>query len=154
MQVKSGPNCSACATTRNAQTILTFCEFFRLAFLPSQQTQSICITFVQCWTNVEDVGPTLYKCYTNGLHCTPAWALLSQALHGSVPPFCFCFFRLSVDEVALAWIVTHEPSSSIELSATGRLVVWRTDLIGEGAYEQAEYYQIIGLCSRFWWHCI
>ena len=26
----------------------------------SQQTQNICITFVQCWTNVEDVGPTLY----------------------------------------------------------------------------------------------
>ena len=24
----------------------------------SQQTQNICITFVQCWTNVEDVGPT------------------------------------------------------------------------------------------------
>ena len=31
----------------------------------SQQTQNICITFVQCWTNVEDVGPTLYKCNTN-----------------------------------------------------------------------------------------
>ena len=23
--------------------------------------------FVQCWTNVEDVGPTLYKCYMNVL---------------------------------------------------------------------------------------
>ena len=34
---------------------------------PSQSTQSICITFIQCWTNVEDVGPTLYKCYTNVL---------------------------------------------------------------------------------------
>ena len=33
----------------------------------SQQTQNICITFMQCWTNVEDVGPTLYKCYTNVL---------------------------------------------------------------------------------------
>ena len=32
----------------------------------SQQTQSICITIVQCWANVEDVGPTLYKCYANG----------------------------------------------------------------------------------------
>ena len=29
----------------------------------SQQTQNICITFVQCWTNVE----TLYKCYANVL---------------------------------------------------------------------------------------
>ena len=32
-----------------------------------QQTKNICITFVQCWTNVEDVGPTLYKCYANVL---------------------------------------------------------------------------------------
>ena len=32
-----------------------------------QQTQHICITFIQCWTNVEDVGPTLYKCYTKVL---------------------------------------------------------------------------------------
>ena len=23
--------------------------------------------FIQCWTNVEDVGPTLYKCFTNVL---------------------------------------------------------------------------------------
>ena len=30
----------------------------------TQQTQHICITFVQCRSNVEDVGPTLYKCYT------------------------------------------------------------------------------------------
>ena len=33
----------------------------------SQQTQNICIAFVQCWTKVDDVGPTLYKCYTNVL---------------------------------------------------------------------------------------
>ena len=32
-----------------------------------QQTQNICITIVQCWTNVGDAGPTLYKCYTNVL---------------------------------------------------------------------------------------
>ena len=25
----------------------------------------ICITFVQCQPNIFDVGPTLYKCYTN-----------------------------------------------------------------------------------------
>ena len=34
-----------------------------------QQTQHICITFIQCRTNVFDVGPALYKCYTNVL-CT------------------------------------------------------------------------------------
>ena len=34
---------------------------------PTQQTQNICITFVQRRPNVFDVGPTLYKCYTNVL---------------------------------------------------------------------------------------
>ena len=33
----------------------------------SQQTQNICIPFVQRRLNVFDVGSTLYKCYTNGL---------------------------------------------------------------------------------------
>ena len=33
----------------------------------TQQTQNISITFVQCWPNVFDAGPTLYKCYTNVL---------------------------------------------------------------------------------------
>ena len=37
------------------------------ASLTSQQTQNIGITFMQCWNNVEDVGPTLYTCYTNVL---------------------------------------------------------------------------------------
>ena len=32
--------------------------------MQSQQTHNICITFEQWWTNVEDVGPTLSKCYT------------------------------------------------------------------------------------------
>ena len=32
-----------------------------------QQTQNICITFIQQRPNVFDVGPTLYKCYTNVL---------------------------------------------------------------------------------------
>ena len=35
--------------------------------------QNVCITFVQCWTNVEDVGPTLYKCYTNVLCLLGSW---------------------------------------------------------------------------------
>ena len=36
-------------------------------FLVSQQTQNLCITFVQCGTNVKDVGPTLCKCYIDVL---------------------------------------------------------------------------------------
>ena len=36
----------------------------------AQQTKHICKpTFVQCWTNVEDVGPTLYKCYIIQMYC-------------------------------------------------------------------------------------
>ena len=45
--------------------------------------QNICrpITFVQYWTNVGDVGPALYKCYTNvlcllGNHIGPALAVM------------------------------------------------------------------------------
>ena len=34
----------------------------------SQQTQNICITFIQRLPNVLDVGPTLYKSYTNVLY--------------------------------------------------------------------------------------
>ena len=43
-------------------------------FLSPQQTQNICITVIQCWPNVEDVGPTLYICYTNVL-CLLGWYL-------------------------------------------------------------------------------
>ena len=33
--------------------------------------QNICITFVQCWSNVEDVGPTLYTYFV----CTGVFSL-------------------------------------------------------------------------------
>ena len=39
----------------------------------TQQTQNICITFVQCWTSVEDAGPTLHKCYSNALRLLGSW---------------------------------------------------------------------------------
>ena len=38
-----------------------------LKLLISQQAQNIYITFVQRRPNVFDVGPALYKCYTNVL---------------------------------------------------------------------------------------
>ena len=38
------------------------------------------VNFVQCWTNVEDVGPTLYKCYTNVL-CLLGRRTFSQTLY-------------------------------------------------------------------------
>ena len=44
-------------------TVVKLIAFF--IELRSQQIQSICITFVHCLTNVDDVGPTLYKWYTH-----------------------------------------------------------------------------------------
>ena len=39
-----------------------------------------CITFVQCWTSVEDVGPTLYKCHTICLclRGSPRWHFIEH----------------------------------------------------------------------------
>ena len=44
----------------------------------NQQTQNICITFVQRWPNVSDVGPALYKCYrsTNVFCLLGIWSLV------------------------------------------------------------------------------
>ena len=43
----------------------------------SQQTQNICITFIERRPNVFDVGLTLYKCYTNIL-CLLGWTTLYE----------------------------------------------------------------------------
>ena len=37
--------------------------------------------FMQCWTNVENVGPTLYKCYTNVLCLLGCRRTSSQTLY-------------------------------------------------------------------------
>ena len=50
----------------------------------TQQTQNICITFIQRRPNVEDVGTTWYKCYTNVLcllWTCPAWSSWSLRRH-------------------------------------------------------------------------
>ena len=39
--------------------------FARHSWPLPQQTQIICIPFILCWANVEDVRPALYTCYTN-----------------------------------------------------------------------------------------
>ena len=49
----------------------------------AQQTQNICITFVQRRPNVFDIVPTLNKCFTNVLFfwvCTPEKALMPVPL--------------------------------------------------------------------------
>ena len=45
--------------------------------------RNICITFIQCWASVEDVGPTLYNCFTNDL-CFPGMGVCHFVL-------CSCF---------------------------------------------------------------
>ena len=47
--------------------IAAFTELFHDLFniLPNQQAQNLSIAFVQRLSNVFDVGPALYKCYTN-----------------------------------------------------------------------------------------
>ena len=43
---------------------------WHLSFVVSpHQTQNICIIFIECWSNVEDIGPTLYKCYAMFCAC-------------------------------------------------------------------------------------
>ena len=48
---------------------------------PTEQTQNICITFVPRGPGGFDVGPTLYKCYTNGLCLLRRWADIVQMLY-------------------------------------------------------------------------
>ena len=43
------------------------------SFTATQQTQNICITFIQRRPNVEDAAPTLYKCYKNVLCLLGRW---------------------------------------------------------------------------------
>ena len=49
---------------------------YDMSLHPSQSTQNICIKFIQRRPNVFDVGPTLYKCYTNVLCLLGYWLLL------------------------------------------------------------------------------
>ena len=55
-----------------------------LLLSPTQQTQNIWITFIQCWTNVEDVGPTLYKCHANVLYFLKC--LIKDCIKVTCPP--------------------------------------------------------------------
>ena len=59
-----------------------------MALVVSQQAQSICMTFVQCWPNIENVGPTLYTCPTNVVcllgYLTAFAPSLKNRLHASI----------------------------------------------------------------------
>ena len=67
--------------------------------------------FVQCWANVEDVGTTLYKCYTNVLcllgllvSVLPSLGLLFSVLPSfSSLAITFHYLLLSQDQVLFSW---------------------------------------------------
>ena len=64
----------------------------------AQQTQNMCITFVQRRPNVSDAGRTLYKCYTNVLcllGCRRFWQLSSLKCWRAVPIFVILIVRTS-----------------------------------------------------------
>ena len=60
------PRCPVLSPWHLCQLRLDIVRILMDSVLPpcSQQTQNNCTTFVQCGTDVSDVGPTLYKCYT------------------------------------------------------------------------------------------
>ena len=57
--------CMTLSVTSYPQTFVVFAKYSRLYRHPVNTKHLH--DFIQCWTNVEDVGPTLYKCYTNVL---------------------------------------------------------------------------------------
>ena len=66
----------------------------------SQQTQNMCITFVQLWPNVLDVGPTLYKCYTNVLCLLWSHCFILVLVYISLFHPCACIY-LTVSSLCL-----------------------------------------------------
>ena len=101
--------------TRRLPTILSHCA------------QNICITFIQRWTNVEDVGPTLYKCYANVLcllGClTRCWTLRCQKT-----PLSASIFHPNVRRVRWSSGLSSrgEPTRmSARFSGHNRILKWR-----------------------------
>ena len=115
----------------------------------SQQIQNICITFRQRRPNVFDVGPTLYKCYTNVLCLLVSLSSYCRATYGYLHlwqpffmakffNFCNClrfFCRLSSCCFYLAWpesppVGISEQIPAITSSVIKHLVsVWSPKLL-------------------------
>ena len=72
-----------------------------------QQTQNMCITFVQGRPNVFDIGPTLYKCHTNVL-CTYGWWLYKWAFwsgSASVHDICYLVLVLLLSSLIMTALI-------------------------------------------------
>ena len=71
----------------------------------TQWTQNILITFIQCWTSVEDLRPALYKCYKkcaipNRFHLWIFRLDWGQVTITMTPEFWVCFkFLLLIDYI-------------------------------------------------------
>ena len=76
--LKARPVCSK-LELRSAGGCITMTQIIPISI--SQQTRNICITFIQCWANVEDVGPTLYKCYAD-VSCLLGYTERTMAVYG------------------------------------------------------------------------
>ena len=111
--------------------------------VPFQQTQHICIPFIQCRPNVSDAGPTLYKCYTNVfclLGCTCTWRSID------INPFTAslsdlnshpleCCVSLASANHKFKWMkITHlfklRPTTCISWCWNTRFIPNNSDLIG------------------------
>ena len=84
----------------------------------SQQAQNSCITFIQCWTNVKNVGPTLYKWYTNVL-CLLCSGLIS-GLSRQTQNICITFVerRHNVSDVSPTLYKCFSTSSTVWMIIT------------------------------------
>ena len=78
----------------------------------TQQTRNICITFVQCWANVEDVETALYKCYTNVLcllvvcnHCIREVVPLKSGARTIDRVVNYCVFVRSTDQLDIYFFI-------------------------------------------------
>ena len=78
----------------------------------AQQTQNNCITFIQRRTNVFDVGPTLYKGYTNVLCMLGGHNLQLEALF--IHKFYSQVFVLFAVLPSLLFLLTHSDCRHVQ----------------------------------------
>ena len=77
------------------------------------------MTFVQCWANVEDVGPTLYKCYTNVLFLL---GIINANTTGNIEPMAvYCWDSCVVCTGKLVKVTIAAAAGVAEVTNLGQL---------------------------------
>ena len=100
----------------------------------SQQTQNICITFVQRRPNVFDVDPTFYKCYTNGL-------CLLDSVHNNTSG--------SILADRISWL-TLSPFCSTTIVSNTFLLNYQVTVIGKKCVVWFQYLQMCGVILNWY----